>query len=195
MKKKKYNIEYKKVTVAFIFLLLFLSTVILFTESLSKTYTKYETNSSGISKIDYAYFILQPGYYTESVKLDSILPNINSYLYAFTVSNFKDDKRSDVDMTYELEIQTTTNLPLEFDLFDANNLNESIITSNEVSPDEDGSFFRTIKIPLKELSYKNNQTDSYVLTVNFPERYNEEIYQGIIDFISIKLKAEQKVSE
>lgn len=116
---------------------------------------------------------------------------------------------AEIDLTYDLTIRTTTNLPLTYSLYMNEEYDDagatSIIRSNNVAQDEDGTYFRTITTDTQDLLFRTPKTNSYQLVVNFPlsytdpntnttTSYNVEKYQDIIEAIEIKVESRQYTS-
>ena len=113
---------------------------------------------------------------------------------------------AEIDLTYDLTIRTTTNLPLTYSLYMNQEYTDagatSIIRSNNVAQDEDGTYFRTITTDTQDLLYRTPKTNSYQLVVKFPLSYTDpntntttsykvEKYQDIIEAIEIKVESRQ----
>ena len=100
-------------------------------------------------------------------------------------------------MEYDLKIRTTTNLPLEYRLYSNQNYNDTdalnIITSDEITQDEDGTYFRIIKTNTESFSYKEKKENIYQLVVYFPQKYNTINYQDIIEGIEISVDSKQVI--
>ena len=63
--------------------------------------------------------------------------------------------------------------------------------TNEIAPDEDGTYFRTITTDTSYLKYTEPKTNIYQLVIYFPKVYNTENYQDIIESLEIIVKSEQ----
>ena len=162
----------------------------------SITQSRYETDAAINLNPTLAFFIVDVESQTGQIKLESMVPRTNPYLYTFTVSNFKNNKRANVDLTYSIEIITTTNMPLQFQIFKGNNMNTNTIDSDTTTANSDGVYLRHLVInAISTMNYSSNVTDTYTLWVSFPEMYknNAEAYAGIIDLVDIKINAEQVV--
>ena len=119
--------------------------------------------------------------------------NLNQYLYYFSVSNYNEERRTETNLKYDLSIRTTTNIPITYDLFKGETVdnNTSIITSNQVIADDDGTFFRIIKTPTEYFDFHSNQTNNYVLLITFPPGYNNSDYQYLFEMIEINVNSQQ----
>lgn len=157
------------------------------------TYSKYSSSANGDAVANIAFFIVDVGTYENTITLNNLEPSNNDYIYKFTVNNFKNNKRTNVKLDYNLEFVTTTNLPLTYKIYKEGTNN--IITSNEIIQDGDMYFNKLSTNEAGSFSYEENQTEEYTLVVNFPITYNDkpDEYQGLIDSFMIKINATQRV--
>ena len=157
------------------------------------TYSKYSSSANGDAAANIAFFIVDVGTYENTITLNNLEPSNNDYIYKFTVNNFKNNKRTNVKLDYNLEFVTTTNLPLTYKIYKEGTNN--IITSNEIIQDGDMYFNKLSTNEAGSFSYEENQTEEYTLVVNFPMTYNDkpDEYQGLIDSFMIKINATQRV--
>ncbi|MGN1380321.1 MAG: hypothetical protein ACI4W0_02110 [Bacilli bacterium] len=157
------------------------------------TYSKYSSSANGDAAANIAFFIVDVGTYENTISLNNLEPSNNDYIYKFTVNNFKNNKRTNVKLDYNLEFVTTTNLPLTYKIYKEGTNN--IITSNEIIQDGDMYFNKLRTNEAGSFSYEENQTEEYTLVVNFPITYNDkpDEYQGLIDSFMIKINATQRV--
>ena len=160
--------------------------------------SRYESNTNSNANVDIAFYLLKEDYKQMTLNLGTILPKNEKYVYTFSIGNEEGSKVAEVDLRYNLKIRTTTNLPLTYELYrdqDYDNPNSAnIIRTNEVTKDEDGTSFRNIGTDEVLLRYKEPETNTYYLVVNFPENYNEKTYQDIIEMIEISVDAKQVIN-
>lgn len=143
-----------------------------------------------------AFFIVDVGTQSGQIKLDSMIPRVEPYLFTFNVSNFNSTRRANVDLTYSIEIITTTNLPLNFKIFKGANMTLNTIDSDTTTTDSNGVYYRHLVInSVSTMNYNTNCTDVYTLWVEFPKSSEDypDSYQGIIDLVDIKINSEQVV--
>lgn len=164
---------------------------------LNRTFAKYKTEATSQAEIQAAFYLLKDEYQTAEVKLDSLEPRDDEYVYSFSVSNNKSNKRTETSLEYELKIVTTTNLPLSYKLYKNEDYKTgtNIITSDTILPDEYGTFFRTICTEKEIFTYSENKTNIYTLVVKFPKEYNKTEYQDIIEAIVIEIESKQLIQE
>ncbi len=154
------------------------------------TVSRYQTKSNSNGSLDIAFYLVKEDYQTMNIKLDSIIPRDEAYTYTFAISNTNGTNRADVNLTYDLTIVATTNLPLNYELLI--NGSDAIIT-NTVAQDGDGTYFRTITTQTQELDYTTDKTNTYKLNVYFPAEYDDINYQDIVDAVQIKVNSRQKI--
>lgn len=178
-----------------ILILCFIIVVQIYTLTLSK----YESSSSSNANIDIAFYVLNTDFQSMTLNLGKIVPRKEPYVYRFTVSNEKEDKIAQTDIEYDLNIKTTTNLPLDYKLYlneDYQNENASTIETDDiVEKDKDGTYFRTIKTKKQIFKHSVQGINTYTLVVYFPESYNSNQYQDILEVVEIKIDAKQIVEE
>lgn len=177
-----------------IFSIVFIVTIIVL-GSLKLTQARYETVTRINASPVLAFFVVDVQSQTGQIKLEEMIPRTEPYLYTFNVSNFQGSRRANVDLTYSIEIITTTNMPLEFEIYKGNNAVD-VIDSDTFDTDANGVYYRHLVINnVSTFSYTANSTDVYTLSVEFPLQYknNPNDYAGIIDLVDIKINAEQVV--
>ena len=161
--------------------------------------SKYESISNSYANVDIAFYLLKEDFQTMTLNLASILPQNNAYTFEFSIGNQAGEDIAEVDLEYELTLRTTTNLPLTYELY-MNQLYTdqgatNIIKENTVNLDEDGTYFRTMTTDKITLKYTEGKTNLYQLVVYFPENYNQENYQDIIELIEINVNGGQITGE
>jgi len=166
------------------------------------TYSRYETNVTSQNSITTAVYLLSDEYQTINVKLPDVFPENDQYTYSFSVSNYKNDLHSDTNLKYRIHIRTTTNLHIEYELYDTLNIQNatSIISSDSSSQDSYGTYFRHIYTDYKTMLYSENKTDNYTILFTFPsdnndnvnpENYRDAKYSGIAELIEINIESKQ----
>lgn len=164
------------------------------------TLARYETTATSEKDVDVALWVVDNSFKSDRLLIEDIYPADTSYDYTFTVSNYETSedgltitKRAETDLTYDLVITTTTNLPLEYEI----QKNGVTCTKTEqLITDDDGTYYREIKLETD----KNNLTmtqgtdtiDTYVLKVTFPKSNNTNLeYADLIEYVKIDLTARQ----
>ena len=157
------------------------------------TLSRFKTEARSDVEVEIAFYLVNDKYQYENIKLEDIIPRAEDYTYDFSVSNTDGVNRTETALTYDVEIITTTNLPLTYDLLlrDDNGNYSSIVTSDVVDLDEDSSYFRTINTATRDFGFDVDETNYYRLVVNFPLEYKDSIYQGISENIEIRIHSRQ----
>ena len=188
---KKKKILYTKLV---ILILCFLISLRIFVLVLSK----YESIANSNADVDIAFYLLKEDYQTMTTNLASVAPRDNAYVFTFSIGNKDGVKKAEVDLTYNLTIRTTTNLPLTYDLYMNQQYDDtdavSVVKENVISQDDDMTYFRTITTEPVTLEYTTGTTNVYQLVIYFPKSYNQENYQDIIEAIEITIDAKQVVT-
>lgn len=178
-------------------LLILIFALIFLVKVFTLTYAKYESIGTTIPDVGIAFFITKTDFKSMTLNLDKIYPQNNPYVYKFSISNTDGTNRAETDLEYDLQIRTTTNLPLTYELYKNEEYNSSgannIIQTNTVEQDAGGTYFRTITTNTENFDYKNDQTNIYELVVYLPAQYNTENYQDIIEMIEININSKQVI--
>ena len=202
------NVDKKTFAFYLFFTLLLLVTLIVLS-TVKITQARYESNAEVNFAPSIAFFIVDVESVSGQIRLEEMVPRVQPYTYVFEVSNFNDEKRANVDLTYSIEIITTTNMPLKFKVYKGINSTQDIISSSTFTTDDNGVYYRHLIIDgASTMTYSANHTDTYVLSVEFPINsiqsplpsptptpydHNPDAYAGIIDLVDIKINAEQVV--
>ena len=81
------------------------------------TKSKYESNVVANFKNDVAIYLLETSFKEVDIDIPDLSPSSQPYIYNFTISNSDGTNISEVNLEYELYIKTTTNLPLNYELY------------------------------------------------------------------------------
>ena len=160
------------------------------------TQARYESSALVNITPSIAFFIVDVQSQSGQIQLDSMIPSASAYLYQFNVSNFENNRRANVDLTYSIEIIATTNIPLNYRIYKGNNMNQNVVSSDTTTTDANGVYYRHLLVSgVSTMSKSANQTDVYTLWVEFPIQYkdNPTAYSGMIELVDIKIDAEQVV--
>ena len=196
---KEFKRIFKKINMhdflIFLFFPILLVVTLVTIRSFEFTQARYESQVDMALTPNIAFFVVDVGTQEGTIKLESMIPRSDPYEYEFNVSNFNQTKHANVDLTYSIELITTTNMPLKFRVYKGNNLilNEEAGTE---TTDDNGVYYRHMLVSgVSTMLFSNNVTDTYKLWVYFPESNanNPEGYAGVIDLVDIKINAEQVV--
>ena len=192
--KERFDIKRFKIVTQ---LILILACGFLIVNLAGKTLSRYEARVDVSAEASVAFFLLNQGTYESTISLTGLTPSPNPFYYTFYVTNNKDGKRTDVNLNYTIKFETTTNLPLTYEIvrnetFEGNYTN--IITSTSTRQDSDDVFYNVYtNNNTYSFTHNSNQTDSYILKVNFPEsnKNKPDKYQGVIELFTVIIDATQ----
>ena len=188
-KKRRYQFR----LILFCFFFLALTSICIY--SLIKSLASYESHANLSLDIQTAMYVIEEGEMSFNIDLDKIVPSNDAYIYTFSVSNFNEEKQSDVDLEYTLQLQTTTNLPLSYRLYyDKYNLaDKDIISSRRTAQDDNNAWYNVLDIDKKyEFNYNEKKTNIYYLVVDFPESYKNVItYSDAVENIEVIINSKQ----
>ena len=106
-------------------------------------------------------------------------------------------KRTDTKLQYNVKLRTTTNLPLQIELYENENYSDSgsqdILSVEDTRADEYGTYFTTYTTPTSYFGFQNNEKNIYSLVVYFPSIYNSIDYQDVIENIEVIVESKQVV--
>ena len=195
---KKFTSAFDKKRFMFVAKLIFIFiSLAVIVNLIGNTYTRYESQVDLNANADVAFFVINQGTYESSISLSGLVPSNNPTYYTFYVANYKDSKRTDVDLDYTIKFETTTNLPLSYEIvrnqtFEGTHTN--IIESTSVRQDANNVYYRVFtNDDTYSFTHTSNQVDSYVLKITFPESYKDypDLYQGVVELFSIIIDAHQ----
>lgn len=162
-------------------------------------YSSYETSAKLNANIDRAIYLIENDGMTFNIDPEQIVPSNDPYVYKFSVSNFNASSNSDIDVSYELKVITTTNLPLTIELYRNENYDEAsavnLFSTARIVQDVDGAWYNIYEPEgVYEMLYKEQVTDIYTLVVNFPKTYaSNSVYADSIESIEVVIESKQMV--
>ena len=154
---------------------------------------KYRSNAKSSADVDLAFYMFKEQDISQDLKLESILPREEPYEYTFSVSNNDGTDRNETAIHYTIEFKTTTNLPLNFKVYNSEDLSTDLVEFTETKVDDDGTYFKYIKVAGGNLGFEQDETITYKLNVEFPKEYNLSQYEGIVEYVKITIKSTQRV--
>jgi len=163
------------------------------------TYSRLETNGKVRVNPTIAFYFVGVESQTKTMRLESIVPRTEPYLYYFNISNYDEttQKKANVNLTYRVEFITTTNLQLDYELYEyGDNTHTNLITNSNITQDENGVYYKHMSTGIvKNLTYDNRTTHSFVLSVRLPETYKNypDELAGVLELIEVKVDSEQMV--
>ena len=163
------------------------------------TYTRYESEVDISANANVAFFVLDQGTYENTISLSGLEPSDDPFYFTFYVANYDQDnnKRSKVDLDYNIKFETTTNLPLTYEIIrnqSFSGTHTSIIDSVTTRQDEYDVYYKVFTDnDTYNFSHNSNRIDEYTIKVEFPASYKDypDLYQGVIELFSIIIDASQ----
>lgn len=181
------------------FAIFFLGLCFLFYTFIRRTFSSYVSDADVNVSVLTATYIFNEGTFNFNIDVNDIIPSNNPYVYSFTIANYRNNDRSDVDMDYTLELLATTNLPLTYALYRNQTYNASgatnIITSDNIVTDTDGAWYHQLTVSdTYHLYYSSNTQDTYYLVIYFPSAYASTLnYEGYTENIEITINSKQVI--
>ena len=158
------------------------------------TMAKYKSTGTSNANVDLAYYLFKEGSISQDLKLASILPSTTKYNYTFSVANNDGTKRTDTAIEYTISLKTTTNLPLNYRLYNQEDSTQNLISSMTTSADTDGTYFRYIDAVGGNFGFTQDEHRIYNLEVEFPTTFNSSDYEGIVEYVQITINSNQKLN-
>lgn len=167
------------------------------------TYSSYFSSTSGKTEsLSYAKINFNNEETTEtSFSLGNLKPG-DEIEYRFKVSNYKDGSGSDINIGYQLSIETYHFIPTTIELYKNNeetSLEELILTCDE-SNERNAENKIVCTSDIYTLDYKYQDEDNYLVKIIYNSKdsnqqtWSEE-YADIADFIDIKIDSWQLSEE
>ena len=190
-----------------IILILVIAIIITFgTLVIRNSFSRYTSDAENNGNIDVAFYILNSSFnvQTERILISEMEPRDEAYTYTFSVSNFNENARAQVDMEYYVLMRATTNLPLSYKIY--RKVGEewkdySNNTRTNIKEDTDGTYLKEITVMNNEnkkfqFDYKQNLTDEFKIEVNFPTSYkSEDKYADLIESMELSIIGNQILDE
>lgn len=171
MRKKK-KLSSRKIVLLFI-----LTTIVIVLQTISKFRSSVATNST--AKVAYPAIDLTSNQILET----SINPDSTEKEFVFSVKNSNDENKTQVTMQYNIQIETLSNLPLEFELYTYNN--ETKGETNLLK--ENGNITDNFIFN----DFVNDELNKYKLIIKWKEKETDYRYSNTIDYVRIKVNSEQ----
>ena len=184
----------KKAKLTRIKLVLFVIMLIVTAKLVGSTSAKYRSSAHSDANVDLAFYLFTEESISQDLKLASILPRSTPYNYTFSVANNDGTDRTETAIVYSIELKTTTNLPLIYRVYESNDMTTNLVTQTQSYQDDDGTYFKRIRVAGGELGFEQDEEITYVLQVEFPDTYNSSEYEGIIEYVQLTLRSSQKLS-
>lgn len=192
MKKKKKIVinksKFKMVSIIAIVAVILIVSLTIF----PNTFSKYVSSGDSELKVNIAFSLLNVEDLNTTIKLDEILPNDQYQEYTFAVKNFDDEgDRIDVKMRYRVVLRTTTNIPINYELYNGDNT--PLTVTSETITDDYGTIFNTYTSDYIQVPFNVNKTNTFKLKYKLSSAYKAEVYSDLSDLIEVKIEAEQVI--
>lgn len=156
------------------------------------TYSFFKSDSNLFANQGIAKFVFNA---EETSTISFPITDLNpgdSTSYTFEVTNNVDEVVSQVTINYQCIIKTYHLMPLEIKLFKTGAAEELILTCDETfSRDSDNQLVCNSLI--QEMAYDDEVSDTYRLDITFPEKYNDEDFSDLVDYIDIDIRSWQDI--
>lgn len=164
---------------------------------LGVTYSAFSSENSLIVNQEIATFIFEANQTDHiSLALSDLKPG-DKIDYNFSVSNSKkideEVNVSNVTIDYEILISTFHFIPLSIELYKGEDKEPILVCDESYNRNASNEVFCTSEI--QNMTFSSGVTDDYILKVEFDDKYNQEEYSDLVDYIDIEIKSWQKVGE
>ena len=158
----------RQMYIKFAFIIILLITAICL---IRNSISKYRSTAHSSAEVNLAFYMFKETDISQDLKLESILPRVDPYIYTISVANYDGSDRTETAINYSFELKTTTNLPITFKVYNQNDLTTDLVNSVETTADDDGTYFKTIKVTGGTFGFLQNEQAIYKIYVTFPPQY------------------------
>lgn len=155
---------------------------------LSVTLARYSAGVTGTGAATVAAMAGETSYSTLQMPVGGLLPGGTATM-TFQVVNFTEDAVSEVALDYQISVETTGNLPLEFSVYEG----EPVEPGTGPEPTVHTLPYQG-EFPLE----KGRQTHTYTIAAHWPVsdtgEEKKDGYSQEIDLVSVKVEAKQRIS-
>lgn len=199
LRRKLQETPYMKEKIRFLLFALILFLVFFLAKYLlGLAFARYEVRAMINSNIDKALYIFEDEKLSFNLEPEGIIPSNDPYVYKFSVSNFNTTKESDVDISYTIQVRTTTNLPITISMY-RNELHTAVGATNifnggaQTRQDTDSAWYRLYTTgSAYQMAYTSHVTDIYTMVIDFPATYaNNPVYANSIESIEVTINSQQ----
>ncbi len=113
--------------------------------------------------------------------------------FNFAVTNSDVENISDVTVEYQLTIKTYHLVPLIIELYKLNEEEEELVIICDENYSRNAQNELVCNVPYNEMTYNDEEVQTYRLKVTLPAEYSDEIYSQLIDYIDIDINSWQKI--
>lgn len=173
-----------------------------------RTFSRYESQADSEIEAGLTFWVVNDSFQEDAVYIGDMEPGEQRDI-EFSVSNYNDSISSKVPIEYSAIVNTTTNMPLEYEIYkrvDGND--EKCDISEEIYQDDDGTYYKKMETQNFELGFvkedSDKETQNFVLKIIFPS-YNEDglndgnadddnwQFSDLLEYVKISIDARQKV--
>lgn len=221
-------------------ILLIVITIIAGIAFIRRTLSRYDSKAKSQVEADLAFWIVRESFQTKSFSIiGEIQPlpsdatdfldeglELDKYMkeVEFSVSNHNEDMGSTIPMKYNIIIESTTNMPLEYELFEkveTTNADGDVVIEEKpciitnppsIRTDSFGTKLKQVIAGWDDNSLKmdyvdedgtGKQTDTFILRIKFPKYENDILtaseenyyFADSIEYIKIQIDASQRVGD
>ena len=132
---------------------------------LVETFARYSSNSNSEASVHVAFWFLGNSAEEQQEKriiLEKLQPSNEYQAYSFSISNNNGTKTAQTDIKYQIDIITTTNLPLNYYLY--KRIDSSLAegtTDIYTYTDTDGNEYKYKKLSISQVTNADNKTGNY----------------------------------
>ncbi len=178
-------------------LLIYLALAVLVTSlATSATLAKYSSTFSATATMQIAAFAGGGGAASFDVTMEDMAPGRSSAVQ-FTVQNYDEGENGldcEVQMDYEIQVETTGNLPLVFSLRGQKESDDSSaksVLTGQLDPGTLKAVGGKLPVASANTAAGGRKKHTYELTVAWPEGETDEDYSQEIDMVTITVTAKQ----
>jgi len=173
-------------------LMLWSAFLLLVIDLLSSSFSRYSGDISTDAQVEVAYYVFKEGSISSNLKLTEFAPG-QSYTYTFTVANYEGTKRTEATLDYNIQVRTTTNLPLTYKIYKQGTTTD-LVDDIENRTDDDGTYFKYITTADETFGHTQNELETYELVIEYPSTSKSAEYESTIEFVEITINSKQKIS-
>ena len=160
------------------------------------TLSMYSSDGEGDADVDIAYSLLHADSLSSTIRLENIVPSDDYQNYDFVIRNYEDDDAGnhniiDVNMKYYVDIKATTNLPIEYILYD--DKGTMLAKNTDILEDEYATKWFELRSKEYVATFNADYAQKFTLSYRLPAEYKDSKYQDIAELIILKIHAEQVI--
>lgn len=156
----------------------------------SVSLAKYASGGEGTAQAVIAAFTSGTSLDLE-VPLQDMLSPGDTKTVDFTVTNFNGEKGSEILLGYEIQIETSGNLPLEFALTGEKESGDTDVENSVLALPFDKNTLKAVGGKLPPVGMSGRKSHSYRLTIQWPQEKADEGYSDEIDHVTVKITSTQ----